>query len=55
MIPGSYVVTGTDVYGRRFRIVTDNRVHAFGINLYRGSVWLVGDDGRRRLIRRVWN
>ena len=52
-----YHVTGVDVYGKRFKIVTDNRnsaIHAMYINLYRGSVWLV-EDGKRKLIKRVYN
>lgn len=49
-----YVVTGVDVYGKRFRFRTENKIHAMGINLYRGSVWIV-TDGKRKLIKRVWN
>ena len=49
-----YVVTGVTVQGKRFRIRTDNLLHAQGINLYRGSVWAV-IDGKKRLIKRVWN
>jgi hypothetical protein len=50
-----YVVTGVDTRGRRFTpIHTDNPVHADGINLYRGSLWGVR-NGKRTLIRRVWN
>jgi hypothetical protein len=28
-------------------------MHAFGINLYRGTVWNVTDAGRQ-IIKRVW-
>jgi hypothetical protein len=48
-------VTGVDVYGKRFKIVSKHFQHAKGINLYRGSVWLVNTDGRRKLLWRVWN
>lgn len=48
----SYVVTGVDRNGRRFRIVTANPHHALGINLWRGSLWLI-ENGRRRLLQRV--
>lgn len=52
----TYEVTGVLVNGRRFKpIVTTNMRHAFGINLYRGSVWERLPDGRRKLLRRVWN
>ena len=51
-----YHVTGVDVYGKRFKIVTSNPFHAMGINLYRGSVWqLKGGKGPRRKIKEVWN
>jgi hypothetical protein len=50
-----WIVTGVDVYGKRFRIVTVNRIHAFGINLYNGSVWRVDPDGKRVLRKRVKN
>lgn len=51
----TYHVTGVDVYGRRFKIITTNRLHAFGINLFKGSVWEVKSDGSRKLLSRVWN
>lgn len=49
-----YVITGVTASGKRFRIETTNQVHAMGINLYRGSVWEV-DNGRRKLLKRIWN
>jgi len=48
-------VTGVDVNGKRFKIVTNNYLYAKGINLYRGSVWQRYSDGTRRLLWRVWN
>ena len=50
----TYVITGVDVKGKRFKITTSNWIHASGINLYRGTVWKVV-DGKRKLIYRVWN
>ena len=53
--PGdTYAVTGVTVTGKRFRRVTDNPHMALGINLWRGTVWLVR-DGKRHMIRRVYN
>lgn len=49
-----YIITGVDVYGKRFRIKTSNYIHAMGINLYNGSVWLL-KNGKRTLIKRVVN
>ena len=53
-----YHVTGVDRDGKRFKIVTKNRMHAFGINLWQGTVWGVdrhGNNTRRHALRRVWN
>ncbi len=49
-----YKVTGVDRSGRRFKIETDNTLHAMGINLWRGSVWR-NENGKWKLIKRVWN
>ncbi len=52
----SFVVTGTLVNGRRFRQQHSNGRHAFGINLWRGSVWGVRkDSGKRQLLKRCYN
>ena len=49
-----YKITGVDRDGKRFRIFTDNQVHAFGINLWKGSVWILDNQGRYRLAVRVY-
>ena len=49
-----YLVTGIDLSGKRFRIEKTNWLYANGINVYRGSRWLVR-GGRRYLIARVTN
>lgn len=54
MVDRTYIVTGVRTDGRRFRIVTTNQMHAFGINLWRGSVWAL-ENGKRKLLRRVRN
>ena len=51
----SYMVTGVDRSGRRFKISTDNRTHALGINLWCGTVWSIKKDGKRSMIKRVYN
>ena len=51
----TYEITGVDVYGRRFKIVTTNAIHALGINLYRGTLWERRGDGPRRMVYRAWN
>lgn len=54
--PEKYVVTGVDVYGKRFqRTFGKDGLHwALGVNLYRGSVWAVY-SGSRNLIKRAYN
>ena len=48
-------ITGTDRDGKRFKIVTNNHMHAFMINLWQGTVWGVDKTGKRHALRRVWN
>ena len=50
-----YHITGVTRSGARFRIETTNPTHAFGINLYRGTVWGVRKDGSREKLRSTWN
>jgi hypothetical protein len=50
-----YCVTGVTVEGKRFKRNTDNIYYAFGINLYRGSVWGIRPSGARVLLKRVYN
>ncbi len=51
-----YVVTGVDVYGKRFKLVYTNYIHANCINLYRGSLWEEHRaTGKRKLLKRVYN
>ena len=50
-----YHVTGVDVTGKRFKIVTNNRIHAEGINLWRGTKWEVLPNGKRKILVRIWN
>jgi hypothetical protein len=52
--PVTYVVTGKLFSGKRFKITTASRMHAFGINLWRGSVWVI-QNGKRKRIKRVRN
>lgn len=53
--PGdSYLVTGKTVDGKRFRQTHPTWFWANGINLWRGSKWLLR-DGKRYLLCRVSN
>lgn len=50
-----YVASGVDTHGRRFRAIRSEHWHYInGINLYRGTKWLVR-DGKRYKIQTVWN
>lgn len=53
----SFDVTGVDMWGRRFRMTYNSDkpgfYTAFGINLFKGSVWGVLPNGTRKLLRRV--
>ena len=50
-----YKVTGVDTYGKRFKIETNSRMHAFGINLFNGSVWQLRKNNKWKLLHRVYN
>jgi hypothetical protein len=50
-----YVITGVDTKGKRFRMYTSTLFYADCINLWRGSVWEEDDNGKRRLLKRVYN
>ena len=45
----TYLVTGVDRQGRRFRLHCSNWRHASSINLWQGSRWLVRDGRRFRI------
>jgi len=48
-----YVVTGTNTRGIRFRLEYSHALTAMSINLLKGSVWGVKENGKRRLLKRV--
>jgi len=50
-----FVVTGVDRDGKRFVRFYKDAKWAFGINLWRGSVWGVNTEGKRKLLKRVTN
>ncbi len=53
-----FIVTGVDRQGKRFVMQYDAKdyMYAFGINLWRGSVWgLMKSNGKRQLLKRVCN
>jgi uncharacterized protein YwbE len=50
----TYLVTGKLVRGKKFALKTNNPLHAFGINLWNGRVWLVR-NGAKTLLKRVQN
>lgn len=51
-----FKVTGIYRDGRRFSpLVFTNPCFAFGINLWKGSVWGITKDGKQKLLKRVYN
>lgn len=54
-VPGdTYLVTGVDRSGKRFKRTTDCWGYAAGINLWRGTRWLVR-GGKRFRIQAIYN
>ena len=51
-----FEVTGMMRGGRRFKSLRFSSFKAASmINLYTGSIWGVTEDGKRKLLRRVYN
>ena len=50
-----YHITGTDVNGKRFKIVLTNWLHARHYNIFRGTFWGVKPDGKRVKLQEVYN
>lgn len=54
----SFEVTGVTVYGKRFKLAYSATrtgfYTAFGINLYKGSVWGLKNNGKRVVLYRVY-
>jgi len=55
--PGGFIVTGVDRENKRFnRRFASNQIHfVFSINLWRGHVWGVNKDGKRKMLKSVYN
>ena len=51
----TYHITGITRDGKRFKIVTDNAIHAMGINVWRGTKWIVNENGKRTVLQRIYN
>ena len=49
-----FIVTGIDATGKRFKIETSHYAYACCINLHKGSVWAMMDNGKRVLLKRVF-
>lgn len=51
-----YLVIGYKYNSRsKFRLVCSNYMQAIGINFWRGSVYWVDCNGKRKLLKRVYN
>lgn len=48
----NYTITGTDRNGKRFTINTDTPQH---YNIWKGSIWQLAVDGKRTLVKRIYN
>ena len=49
-----YIVTGVDMYGRRYKKESSNFLYINMINIYRGSIWKK-ENNKRTLIKRIYN
>lgn len=55
--PGGFIVTGIDRNHKRFKKTFGQSgfYFAFGINLYRGHVWGINKEGKRKMLKSVYN
>lgn len=51
----TFLVTGIDRNGKRFKIESSSYEYACMINLWNGSVWAVLENNKRKLLKRVIN
>lgn len=51
----SFVVTGITVNKKRFKQKYNSYFIAMSINLYRGHVWGVKENGKRTMLKEVFN
>lgn len=49
----SFRITGKDGSGKRFAIESNSYSYACMINIYKGSVWAVLENGKKKLLKRV--
>lgn len=50
----SFCITGTDVRGKRFKIERSNYFHIACINVFKGTLWGITSEGKRKRMR-VYN
>lgn len=50
-----YIVTGVDKNGKRFKIGPTSLFHAENINAWNGTIWEQIPNGKRKLIKRIYN
>jgi hypothetical protein len=51
----SFIVTGVTSWGKRFKVEYSEPQWAFGINLWKGSIWGVSKEtGKRKLLKRAY-
>lgn len=48
-----YVITGTNINGSRFTPIYTNKPQCY--NIYRGTIWQLLDNGKRKKINSIWN
>ena len=48
----NYLITGQKVNGQRFTIATKT---PFYYNIYKGSIWSINENGKRKLLKRIYN
>jgi len=53
MDTNTYIITGVDCKGKRFNPIRTQTPQHY--NIYNGSIWNLQANGKRRLIKRIYN
>lgn len=48
-----FVITGIDRNGKRFKPIKTNTPQHY--NIYKGSLWKITENGKRKLVKRYYN
>lgn len=55
MSKATYIITGKDRKGKRFRIEVNSYIQVATYNIWQGNIWILLDNNKRKLVKRIIN